>query len=441
LNLKILHLNTYSSGGAAIAAIRLHEALLEYGVDSKMLFLRGNKKIDQGFFYKEVRKEKPFQVFFRLLNKFYKRKIKNILLHQKRGKKEPIPNWSSKIEIFTSPVTNFHVENHHLIKDADIIHLHWIGDFVNIQSFFKKVRKPIFWYFHDMNPIMGGLHYSGDLQKIKNSTLMDQEEEYNRIKDHSIKHVKELYVQCDSEWLTAETLKLKRFQSTVSVQTIHYSLDFDVFYPLSKKNAKSILGLPLDKKIILFGAENILIKRKGLDLLLGAINSLTNKNEVFLTTFGGGDLPEFKDNFSSIKTFGKVQSAEIQRIIFSAADIFIIPSRQEAFGQTALEAMACGTPVIGFRTGGIPDIISHGINGLLIDQINSEKLTEGIEKLVQDNQFLAKLTRSARPSVLEKFSRNRQVKSFLVLYEMALNGTGVRREKSIAGYISKRLHF
>lgn len=417
--MKILHINTYSSGGAATAAIRLHEALLLQGYDSHFLFLKGTKKIRNGHYWNlPIHQPVQKKSFQNKVHGYFKKLIRAALpdffFLPKRHTEKPVP----KIEIFTSPVTPFAIEEHQMVKGADVIQLHWVADFLNWNSFFKNIDKPIFWYFHDMNPILGGLHYNDDLTRIKDSNFQNKEIHYNQIKENSILHAKNLRVQCDSNWLTKETLRSGRFSSAKSVDTIHYSLDFARFYPLEKENVKKILGIDSNYTVILFGCENLQNKRKGLRLLIRALNSIEEKENLILCTFGSGiDLLNETGGKFKIKNFGKIYSLDIQRMIYSAADFFIIPSLQEAFGQTALESLACGTPVIGFNTGGIPDIIENEVNGLLVENITSEDLKGEILRLIADKYLLNKLTQASRKSVEIKFSQEKQVKAFLKLYE------------------------
>lgn len=420
--MKILHINTFSTGGAATAAIRLHRALLKRGYNSKILFLSGTGSIENGYYWnvqEKVAFKKSFPIRF---SEKTERIIQEILPYRfkRRNKVENIrkPN----VEIFTSPISDYSIDKHELVKEADLIQLHWVADFLNWRDFFEKIKKPIFWYFHDMNPILGGVHYSDDLKKIQNSYLEKKEILFNQIKVNSLASACNINIQCDSNWLTKETVKSGRFAIAKNIETIHYSLDFDIFYPLEKINLKKYLGVGLDYKVILFGCDNIQNERKGFDLLVEALNLIEDKKNIMLCTFGSGfDLKLLTKGEFLIKNFGKINNLDLQRLIYSVADFFIIPSRQEAFGQTALESLACGTPVIGFNTGGIPDIIEDEVNGLLVKKITAEDLKTKITRLIDDNELLSNLTKASRNSVLTKFSQEKQVKAFVNLYSEQFN--------------------
>ena len=422
--MKILHINTYSTGGAATAAIRLHQALLKSGYDSKILFLKGTGTIENGYYWnikEKVAIKKSFPIRF---SKKIKRIVQEILPYRFKQRYKSDNLIMPDVEIFTSPISEFVIEEHKLLKEADVIQLHWVSDFLNWKDFFEKVTKPIFWYFHDMNPILGGVHYSDDLRRIQGSEIQKREIQFNRIKEDSLIKVRNLSIQCDSDWLTKETLKSGRFVNVKNVETIHYSLDFDVFYPLDKETIKKNLGVNSNYTVILFGCENLQNQRKGLDLLIAAINSIEEKKNIILVTFGSGlDLLHETGGEFIIKNFGKINNLDLQRIVYSVADFFIIPSRQEAFGQTALESLACGTPVIGFNTGGIPDIIENEVNGLLVDKITSKDLKDNIVRLIEDKELLYKLTQASRNSVKMKFSQEKQAKAFVKRYYEQLNKT------------------
>jgi len=420
--LKILHINTYSTGGAATAAIRLHQALLKSGYDSKILFLKGSGTIHNAYYWDITEKVIYKKSLLIRLSEKIKRIVKEILPYRFQPKRKNENLKMPDVEIFTSPISEFSIEEHPLVKEADVVQLHWVADFINWKSFFLKINKPVFWYFHDMNPILGGAHYSDDLVKIRGTEIQNRENNFNRIKEDALEKVINLSVQCDSDWLTKETLNSGRFLNANNVETIHYSLDFDIFYPLEKDMVKEILGINLDYTVILFGCENLKNRRKGLDLLLEAINSIKEKEKIILCTFGNGLdlLSEIGDDFI-IKNFGKINNLDLHRIIYSVADFFIIPSRQEAFGQTALESLACGTPVIGFNTGGIPDIIENEVNGLLVYEITSKDLKDSIVRLIEDKELLDRLTQASRKSVEMKFSQEKQVEAFIKRYSEQLN--------------------
>lgn len=420
--MKILHINTNSTGGAATAAIRLHKALLKQGHDSKMLFLRGTGLIENGFYWDFPNKVAIKESLSKRISKKISRILREFLPYRFQKRNRPIIWNNAEVEIFTSPITDFHIHEHPLVKDADIIQLHWVADFLNWESFFKNITKPVFWYFHDMNPILGGLHYSNDLLKIPNSELENLEKKFNSIKENSLLSIKNLCIQCDSNWLKREVIKSGRFVNAKYIETIHYSLDFTVFYPLDKQNIKKNLGINSDYTVILFGCENLQNKRKGLDLLIEAIKLLEQKKKIILCTFGGGvDVSNEIGGKFIIKNFGKITNPELQRIIYSTADFFIIPSRQEAFGQTALESLACGTPVIGYNVGGIPDIIMDEVNGLLVDNITARGLQESILRLIEDKELLNKLTNASRNSVELKFSQEKQSDALVMKYSEQLN--------------------
>lgn len=420
--LKILHVCTSSNGGAGIAAIRLHESLLEYGFDSKMLFLTGNRIVKEGYYYKELKpKSNKYGLYRKLKNYIYRVCMAILPDRFKMNKQYKKGQLSTEVEIFTSPETVYAIEVHPLVKEADIIQLHWVADFLDWKNFFKKVNKPVCWYFHDMNPLLGGLHYSLDEASIQSTPLGNLEEKFNKIKDLHINEVQKLYIQCDSYWLCRLASESHRFKNARSIETIHYSLDFENYYPVSKDIAKRALNIERNKTTILFGADNIDNKRKGFDILLQALRILRDK-EFVLCAFGSGNISILQDiTMHDVINYGKISNTSLHRLIYSAADIFVMPSRQEAFGQTALESLACGTPVIGFDTGGIPDIIIDGENGILVKPLNSVRLAMEIDSLVSNRDKLNYLTGNARKTVINKFARINQVKEFTRIYTKILS--------------------
>ena len=206
---KIVHLVSGVSGGAGIAAIRLHEALLEKNIDSSMLFLHGtenaSKKIYQYIKPKEYRlKNKVIRGLYKLLG-LYKE------INELKGLK-------GKFEVITTPKTFFRVENHPLVQNADIVHLHWISNFVNYPTFFQSLlSKKIVWTLHDMNPFLGCFHYKGD--RSNNAHLGPIEDRLSKLKKKAIGNInpQNLKIICPSQWMLDNAQKSKVFDGELLV--------------------------------------------------------------------------------------------------------------------------------------------------------------------------------------------------------------------------------
>ncbi|MDX8399799.1 MAG: glycosyltransferase [Gallionellaceae bacterium] len=202
------------------------------------------------------------------------------------------------------------------------------------------------------------------------------------------------------------------------VTVIPYSLDTDVFKPVDEKGIRSALGIPQKAKVVFFAADSIVNRRKGFAELVQALASLKLEEEIFFLTIGN-DALELGAGFNHLH-IGHVGNDRLLAAIYNAADVFVIPSLQEAFGQTALEAIACGTPVVGFDVGGIPDIVRPGITGSLAPQGDISGLRLAIAQLLSDSGKLREMGISCRRVAEEEYRLDIQARRYIELYERML---------------------
>jgi glycosyltransferase involved in cell wall biosynthesis len=351
--MKIVHLSTYDTGGAGIASIRLHHALIEHGVDSAYFSLFGNNQNVANHFV-----QAPIKTLT----------ISKVLNHLGFPTTQAQKNWQKTkhlkglYEMLSFPETDYRPELHPAVKEADIVHLHFVSNFIHYPSFFKAIQKPIVWTLHDMNPFMGCFHYQNDLTQNKNFEALNQA--FQEGKEQALKAVKNLQIVSPSDWLLKLSQKsevLGKFKHT----RIYNGLDGAVFKPMPTMEVRQSLNLPDDKIIFLFVAENVLNKRKGFSLLLEAIQEIckTHSNVLFLAL---GKNPQPEANLP-IQFLGHISYESELAKIYNAADAFILPSLEDNLPNTMLESLMCGTPVIGFKTGGVEDIIAQSEFGILAE--------------------------------------------------------------------------
>jgi glycosyltransferase involved in cell wall biosynthesis len=219
---------------------------------------------------------------------------------------------------------------------------------------------------------------------------------------------------------------LGRFQ----VEHIPYGLDLDVFCPRDRDAVRNSFGFQAHERVILFVSDYLNNHRKGLDLLLSAIEGIEAKQDLVLLLVGGGLMP--KGNAIRSVHFGRVESDLILSLVYNIADVFVIPSREEQFGQTAAEATACGCPVVGFAVGGVTDIVEETRTGFLVPPFNIRELRDGIETvMVRRDVFSA----ACRARAERLFGRETQAlgykKLYLSLLERCARSSSTRPRENI----------
>ncbi|MCX6313038.1 MAG: glycosyltransferase [Bacteroidetes bacterium] len=423
--MKILLINTYGHGGAANSCIRLHRGLLEEGIESSLLLLDDTAPVDLQSKIKFPDSPVDENVVERkgsLIEKFFKKHFpKPTALQIKKNILSRVPK---QIEWFSFPDTEFEIQNHPAFLDADIINFHWASGFIDY-SIFEKINKPVIWTLHDMNPFTGGCHYSGGCSEYKYEcskcpqlmgTLDDR---YSKVvfgyKKKYLKDFQNLNIVSPSVWLRKCSESSALFSGFVH-HTIPYGINSDVFAPRDKIAMRKKLGLPLDKVIMLFVSyKSLYIKRKGYTFLLNAISKIKNDSVCLLAV--GGVSNEIHSTIPIID-FGFVNDEHTMAELYSASDFFVMPSVEDNLPNTIIEALLCGIPVTGFATGGIPDMISPGINGILAEEKSADSLYDSIMHMVENIRNYN--NDEIRLDALGKYDQNIQAKKYIELYASVL---------------------
>jgi glycosyltransferase involved in cell wall biosynthesis len=425
--MKPLLFNTTDKGGAATACIRLHNALIKNQIDSKLqLLYKSDYSIQNSFLFSDLLGNNSFQK--KLTNKV-KRILSEFWLYKETSAKEEffLKNRSKELELFSFLNSNYDLTKSELYKNCDIVNLHWVSGFLDFASFFKKNTKPVVWTLHDMNAFSGGEHYNekyiGIDEKgypIKRNISNEEKNIFHSIlsqKQRVIENVNNLHIVTPSDWLNNESKNSDLF-SRYPTTTIPYSLDCNVFKPCDKHFARELFGLPKDKIIILFVADNIHNKRKGLDYLLKAIPFISQK-DVHFCAVGSNCYNEEKNE--NLSVLGKIYDERLMSLAYSAADVFVIPSVMDNLPNTVLESLACGTPVIGFPVGGIPEMIDNRVNGLLCSEISVPALVEALVKFINTYSTFDRVL--IAQNAQQKYNPNVQAQAYITLYNNMTKGT------------------
>jgi glycosyltransferase involved in cell wall biosynthesis len=387
--MKILHINSTTKGGAAIATIRIHEGLLNLGYDSNLLTLEHSKKsIKQHYMYDgTIKSDLPVYPILSFKNlviekffKKYEKKRKKYLdeLSYRKQLKTPVKYGSfNSFSLFSYPDSCYDITSLEIFKNADLIHLHWVSEFIDIPSFFSQIDKPIVWTLHDSNPFMGGFHHPDDLSKnIKSHNVI--ENEIRLIKYKYLKSVNKLKVVSPSIWLREDAKKSIIFNDREVILNRN-GVDKNRFRIKNKINCREVLNLPIDRKIFLIISSDLNDYRKGLDIVYGSISEIRS-DALFL--FCGSNF--IFDESINVKYFGEVFDEELLSILYSAVDFTIIPSRLDNLPNILIESMMCGTPVISFDVSDFRLIFQDNKFGIIVNKMSSESLASEINNILSN---------------------------------------------------------
>ncbi|MCH2023536.1 MAG: glycosyltransferase [Saprospiraceae bacterium] len=400
--MNILILSTTNSGGAANACIRLHQGLLSIGVNSKVLVLqKNNTKIPEIYPFLEV--YEPRTLFKRL------KKAPRVLLFNKKRKKNLEKRPSD--ELFSFCETLHDIKDHHLYNWADIINIHWVANFLDYPSFFTSNTKPIVWTLHDMLLFTGGYHYlkGFPLNSFKDLIL----QQYTLKK--SLFENQHFTIVSPSIWLKNCAENAQELYPNATHKLIPYGIQTHIFKPYTKDFARDQLNIPKDKKIILFVAASVDGKRKGINYLLDALEKIKDKN-VELAIIGK-NINKLNLDPQKSHELGYLSDENLIAMAYAAADVFVIPSIEDNLPNTVIESLCCGTPVIGFDIGGIPDMIIPGKNGEICSTIDSNCLADLIITSLKTKYDRAWI----RQNAVEKYDLKIQAESYLSLFKFILS--------------------
>ena len=413
--MKVLHLSTFdNSGGAAKAAYRLHQGLVNQQVDSQMLVqtkVTGDYRV-----YNPLGKlRKGLAVFRPIIDR-----LPLILSRQ------PFLPYKSLQWLPNSTIADIDA------LDPDIIHLHWISEgFISIESL-AKLNKPVVLTLHDMWSFTGVCHYSDECDRYKISCgscpqlASTKDFDLSRwVWKRKAKSWQKLNLTAvaPSKWMT-DCARSSSLLQNKEVKLIHHGLNTTIYKPVEKKTARTILNLPQDKKLVLFGAITATEdERKGFSYLKAALQKLSKsdwQNQLEIVIFGTDPSANPPDLGFKCHYQGRLNDDISLAIAYAAADVMVVPSTQESFGQTACEALACGTPVVAFKTTGLQDIVEHQQNGYLARPFEIDDLAAGIIWVVDNQDRWQSLCRRAREKVEQEFTLETVSNQYLELYKQIL---------------------
>ncbi len=402
--MNILILSTSGRmGGAAIAASRLMHALNTNGAHATMLSRR-NLRLP---FWKEKWGGVPFL-------------LERLRIFLAAG--------MSTKGLFAVDIANIgdDIIDTPAFRNADVIHLHWVNQgFVSLNTLRKIIHsgKRIVWTMHDQWPMTAICHYSDDCLKYESGctdcpllprgVLGDMAQKVFNEKRKIYSEGNITFVTC-SQWLCrmAQASALAKGQRVVSIPN---PIDSTVFAPRNRSEARRQLGLETSGTKILFGCQKVTDERKGLRYLIEAMSQLPDVEVLLVGGNAAATMALMPDNVRTV-AIGQVSDTTKMAALYAAADAFVTPSLQDNLPNTIMEAMACGTPCVGFNVGGIPEMIDHEENGYVAEYKNATSLAEGI-RYVTANANALRLSEAARTKVLRCYSESAVAKRYMEIYK------------------------
>lgn len=416
-NFHITHVSTTDErGGAARATQRLHHALAAIGLESRMLVAQRFGGDADTVEYNAFTPAPPAlgRVLFRLGRRWHR------------------PSIAKAGAYFSPEWTFFGWRLVSQLPPSDIVNLHWVADLLDYRTLpGLTARAPVVWTFHDMNAFTGGCHYSGSCtryadrcgscpQLITSPGEADMTREILERKRLILSRVppERLTIVCPSRWLAAETSRSTLFKD-YPVHVIPNGIDLDDYYPVERNEARRRLNLPVDARIVLFVADQIEDQRKGLRHLLQAFAAIRDIPGLLLVTLGRGHHAALPHSHS--RHLGPLDDLDRLRAAYSAADVFAIPSLQDNLPNTILESMACGTPVVGFNTGGVGEAVIDDRTGLLAATGDTAALAGALRRILADRVLQRTLAREARLRIEREFTVRLQAQRYAALYRELLH--------------------
>ena len=404
--MRVLYLNTkFQGGGAERVARQLYEGIGAEGVESHMLVGKEDES-DPRF---EIIYESLFR---RRWNWIYGKLTSNARLDDRFAAKK---------------ILSCVRENR-----IDLVHIHNIhGNYMGIRNVRGiAAAVPVVWTLHDMWTFTGHCAYAGDCDHWETqgcahcqdlamfpklyfdcaSRLQGQKRQY--FTENGITFV------TPSQWLY--NLVKKSFLGQEKLHMIHNGVDTECFYPGDKEKLREQYGIRTEKHVLLFLTNMLRNTMKGFSYLAEALRQMENKERYLLLIVG--KLEEIRDicELYEVKTFGYIREIETLRDVYAMADLFLLPSMLENYPCVTLEAMACGTPVAAFQTGGIVEQVDEE-TGWLVERGNATALKETIRLACQDKALLREKGMRRSKKAEECFSQGKMLRAYRQLYEEVLN--------------------
>lgn len=424
--MKVAHLCMQHYGGAGTAAQRLHDGLLAEGVDSSLVVLKRRGDDPRVHLVPAPGGEAPLaapggETVARGWVAAGRRWAALLADH---------PRASPDLELFSDPWAEASPGALDAVRQADVLNLHWVAGMVDlVRDVPLLASRPLVWTLHDMNPFTGGCHYSAGCQRwraacgacpqLGSRDEADVSRRFFEVRRAAYAGL-DLTLVAPSRWMgrcAADSPLLGGAPRRV----IPNGLPVDVFRPYDRKAVRRELGVPEGSRVVLFGAAGIHNRRKGLRYLVRALELLAadpRTPPIVLALFGefGGQAPRLP---FPVLPAGYVADETQLALLYSMADVYVLPSVEDNLPSVVLESLACGTPVVAFDTGGIPDMIEHRRTGWLVPPGDAAGLADGVRWALA-GEGGARRALLCRSAALERHPLATQARAYVDLYRELL---------------------
>lgn len=412
--MKVVHICTeVAPGGAVNSMLGLHEGLLSMGVESWILTGSMSREVMNCIV---VPSDAPL-----------KKQQNELSLDLIWKNRTPISNTH-----FSLDLENVNLSDHPMLREADIIHLHWVSGIISSSCIagLAFLEKPVVWTLHDMRPMTGGCHFSAGCLRYREdcgSCIQLQDDILNFTRRTLLRMaaaatiLKPRFV-APSRWMH-QIVQDSSVARGLSSYCIPYGVDTDQFRPGSRKKARDILGLVIDADYILLASHSMLEKRKGASHALEILNALANDPSV-QSRIASGKLrllccghpaEDFAPQGWFIDHTGYRPASEMQ-LVYQSANIMLFTSTEDNLPNVVLESMACGLPVVAHSVGGVPDLLGACCNEMLFPVGDVKKGNLLMSKFIQDPQWLSKKGRICSEYIKNNYTLSRQSSNYIDLY-------------------------
>ncbi len=335
---------------------------------------------------------------------------------------------------FSLPYPGIDLSNTPEMLACDVVNLHWVAYLQSPVTLWKlgAIAKPIVWTLHDMWAFTGGCHYSAGCSQYQQTcaTCPQLEADPFHLTEVILQDKADLWadlplvIVAPSQWL-ADCAKRSQVFRNHRVEVIPYGLETEVFQAIAKPTAKQSLGLDPSVVTLLIGADDGNEQRKGFTELVEALRlcaqseemqALLQANRLQILCFGTPS-PRLSELNLPLHPLGRIESDLVLSEIYSAADLFILPSLEDNLPNTMLEALSCGTPVLAFAIGGIPDVVQHQETGYLVPEGDIAGLATAIAHCLSHEDWRSHWSQAARQHIEQNYSLTLQASRYLALYE------------------------